>query len=305
MVIGHARPGNGLASIPLVVDSGIARLNVRRGLGATDQVRIKTWGGWTLGLSILQQARCEAAAVRTAQGAPGIVQPDAWVFLPQETNVVPVDLIQRDIQLLGDMTRGTLPPTIIAAPTPIDMSFMLAQPRLVPLPDHEIKSLLLSGELQIDPISAEAALQPCSVDVRLGRELVVISSGRQRLVRAEPGDLIEIRPGDLVLAPTLERLRVPRDMVGILQGASSLARKGIAIHRSANIIHPGADPDWVALELTTTGQPNVLVVGGHIGTIVFSRLSSPCERHYDGRYHQGEVPQDLLLHAKGITNGNG
>ena len=47
------------------------------------------------------------------------------------------------------------------------------------------------------------------------------------------------RPGEFVLGSTAERVRLPTDLVGRLEGKSSLGRLGLLIHSTAGVFDAG------------------------------------------------------------------
>lgn len=52
-------------------------------------------------------------------------------------------------------------------------------------------------------------------------------------------DTYRLQPGAFVLAHTLERVTLPADLVGLVEGRSSFARVGVSIHVTAPKIDPG------------------------------------------------------------------
>jgi len=118
------------------------------------------------------------------------------------------------------------------------------------LSDATIARLLAKGRIEIDPYD-EALLQPSSVDVRVDRLFRVFHNNRYPFIdvkveQAELTELVEVEeehpfvlhPGEFVLGSTLERIRLPDDLVARLEGKSSLGRLGLLIHSTAGFI-PG------------------------------------------------------------------
>ena len=68
------------------------------------------------------------------------------------------------------------------------------------------------------------------------------------------GDALFIHPGELVLGATLEAVTVPDDLVGWLDGRSSLARLGLMVHVTAGRIDPGWQGQ-IVLEFYNNGKP--------------------------------------------------
>jgi dCTP deaminase len=162
----------------------------------------------------------------------------------------------------------------------------------VVLSDRTIRRLLDEGRIGIDPYDP-AMLQPSSVDVRVDRYFRVFRNSRYPFidVKTNQEDLTEIvevtedeafilHPGEFVLGSTLERITLPDDVVGRLDGKSSLGRLGLLIHSTAGFIDPGWD-GHVTLELSNVANlPITIYSGMKIGQLSFVQLSEPAERPY-------------------------
>lgn len=160
------------------------------------------------------------------------------------------------------------------------------------LSDRTIREELAKGRIVIDPL-AERAIQPASVDLRLGRKFRVFRQHKIGYVdvKDDPSalaDLVDIdelnpfylHPGEFALGVTLERIELPADIVGRLDGKSSLGRLGLVVHSTAGWVDPG----WkghLTLELSNLLQlPITLYAGMLVSQISFLRLSSPAEHPY-------------------------
>ena len=173
------------------------------------------------------------------------------------------------------------------------------------LSDRTIRRLLEEGRIGIDPYSEEL-LQPSSVDVRVDRLFRVFRNSRYPYIDVkEPmedlTELVEVadeeqpfilHPGEFVLGSTLERIRLPEDLVARLEGKSSLGRLGLLIHSTAGFIDPGWD-GHVTLELSNVANlPITLYVGMKIGQLSFVQLTEPAETPYGsadlGSKYQGQ-----------------
>lgn len=62
-----------------------------------------------------------------------------------------------------------------------------------------------------------------------------------------------LSPGDFVLSRTLEAVKIPLDLMGLVEGRSSWARFGVSVHVTAPKIDPGYD-DPITLEFTNHGE---------------------------------------------------
>jgi dCTP deaminase len=92
-----------------------------------------------------------------------------------------------------------------------------------------------------------------------------------------------LHPGELALAVTYEDVTLPSDIVGWLDGRSSLARLGLMVHVTAHRIDPG----WsgkIVLEFYNSGKlPLALRPKMTIGALNFELLSAPAARPYNKR----------------------
>lgn len=151
-----------------------------------------------------------------------------------------------------------------------------------------------AGRIGIEPWDP-SALGPASVDLRLGRELRIFSPMPRVIPISADSDYREstyrldlpdsgyvIKPGELVLGMTMERIRLPPDVAGWLGSRSRFARLGLMVHISAPFMQPGIANHQV-LEILNTG-PNFLqlIPGERICQFVFER----CEGRavYEGQF---------------------
>jgi dCTP deaminase len=162
----------------------------------------------------------------------------------------------------------------------------------VVLSDATIARLLAEGRIGIDPYDA-SLLQPSSVDVRVDRLFRVFHNNRYpyidvkqeqeeltELVRVDGDNPFVLHPGEFVLGSTLERIRLPDDLVARLEGKSSLGRLGLLIHSTAGFIDPGWD-GHVTLELSNVATlPITIYPGMKIGQVSFMQMTEPAATPY-------------------------
>src|SRR5690348_4354476 len=160
------------------------------------------------------------------------------------------------------------------------------------LSDATIARLLAEGRMEIDPYD-DSLLQPSSVDVRVDRYFRVFHNARYPFIdvkqpQEELTEQVEVdgdqpfilHPGEFVLGSTLERLKLPDDLVARLEGKSSLGRLGLLIHSTAGFIDPGWD-GHVTLELSNVANlPITIYHGMKIGQLSFVQLSEAAESPY-------------------------
>lgn len=172
------------------------------------------------------------------------------------------------------------------------------------LADSAIKQEIDKGNIQFTPAVSEDKITGITVDVTLGnmfRKMQSIDSRvsfnptarkavRDKLIDnlftdAIDGELeyVSIAPGEFVIAHTNESVKLGRDLVGWLDGKSSLARLGLMVHITAHRIDPGWDGQ-VVLELYNVGQCEIaLEPNMEIGAISFERIDGYVETPYDER----------------------
>jgi dCTP deaminase len=181
--------------------------------------------------------------------------------------------------------------------------------------DRDIIKSLDEGHISITPRPDNAKISGVSVDLRLGHQFRVFSSHTipyidlsgtkesvNKAVEKVMGDEIYVsdeetfvlHPGELALGITLESIALPDDLVGWLDGRSSLARLGLMVHVTAHRIDPGWDGN-IVLEFFNSGKlPLALRPGMGIGAMSFETLSGPAERPYtkreDAKYRHQSGP---------------
>lgn len=164
------------------------------------------------------------------------------------------------------------------------------------LSDRDLKKALQSGRIKIKPaIDFKTQLGSCSIDLRLGNLFRVFEYSKNpyidpskkdysneitKEVRVKTGEHFIMQPGDFVLASTLETIAISPDLLGRLEGRSSLGRLGIVVHSTASIFEPGWDGRAV-LELGNLGRMAIsLTPGMRICAMTFEELSSRAEVPY-------------------------
>ena len=141
------------------------------------------------------------------------------------------------------------------------------------LSDKDIKKYLNSGKLVITNYQKEF-FQPASVDLHLNWELRNLDDD---LFNLNVQDYV-LKPQDFILGSTLEEVSIPNDLVGFVDGRSSLGRLGITAHITAGYIDSGFQGN-ITLEIYNVSDKEfVLKKDMNICQIIFQTLSSPCEK---------------------------
>lgn len=108
-------------------------------------------------------------------------------------------------------------------------------------------------------------------------------------------EALHLRPGEFMLAASLEKVTVPNDLQVIVHDKSSWARKGLALQNT--VLEPGWE-GYITLELSNHGTLGIeLKSGMPIAQLVFHELDFPTEKPYTGKYqNQGSDPQEAIDH---------
>jgi len=170
--------------------------------------------------------------------------------------------------------------------------------------DSDIIAALNQARIRIEPRPEDRVISGVSIDLRLGHRFRVFSSHTipyidlsgsrtqvDQAVEKVMGDEVYIsdqdtfvlHPGELALGVTLESITLPDDLVGWLDGRSSLARLGLMVHVTAHRIDPGWSGN-IVLEFFNSGKlPLALRPGMAIGAMSFETLTGPAQRPYTKR----------------------
>ena len=143
------------------------------------------------------------------------------------------------------------------------------------LVDWQMRLFLKLGLMKIDNLD-EAAIQPNSIDVHIGRHFA--KQNADGSFEEFDADEIILAPGDFVLGTTIEYFYFPANLHGCLQGKSSWARLGLYVE-SAGLFDSGFEGEGV-VELTNQGcAPLKLEAGKPIAQMIYMR-NLPCSHPY-------------------------
>jgi dCTP deaminase len=172
------------------------------------------------------------------------------------------------------------------------------------LSDKDIEQSIADGNIIITPTPDGSMISGVSVDIRLGNEFRVFKdhtapfidlSGPKTEVQQAmnavmsdeiviaDGEAFFLHPGELALAVTYESVTLPDNIVGWLDGRSSLARLGLMVHVTAHRIDPGWSGQ-IVLEFYNSGKlPLALRPKMKIAALNFETMSSSADRPYNKR----------------------
>lgn len=170
--------------------------------------------------------------------------------------------------------------------------------------DTDIIQKLDDGEITIVPRPSNDLISGITVDLTLGNKFRVFQDhhapyidlsgpkeATQKALESVMGDEIVmtedqaffLHPGELALAITHESITLPNNLVGWLDGRSSLARLGLMVHVTAHRIDPGWSGN-IVLEFYNSGKlPLALKPHMKIGALSFETMTGPAAKPYTSR----------------------
>jgi dCTP deaminase len=179
----------------------------------------------------------------------------------------------------------------------------------VVLTKQDIIDYVTEGKLGFNPQLDRFQLQAHSVDLRLGFTFLVPKSwhvtkkGREQLhmdyyaaerpdyfdiVELEKGQFFDLLPGEHILVSSLESVKLPDDLMGVMYPRSSTNRKGISVDQTG-IIDSGYEGQLVIpIRNNTQSQTVRLYPGERFCQIVFQKLTSDVAAR-KSRYHQKDI----------------
>lgn len=185
--------------------------------------------------------------------------------------------------------------------------------------DSDIIKHLDENKISIEPRPDNERISGITVDLTLGNKFRVfqdhaapyidLSGPKEQTEKAlesvmsdeiiiEEDKAFFLHPGELALAMTHESITLPSDLVGWLDGRSSLARLGLMVHVTAHRIDPGWSGN-IVLEFYNSGKlPLALKPNMKIGALSFETMTGPAARPYTAREDAKYKNQDGAIASR-------
>lgn len=158
--------------------------------------------------------------------------------------------------------------------------------------DKDIRRAMQEGTITVEPF-IERNLQPASVDLHLDKHFLVFDETQHYVIdpKKPMDDMMKevtidedgyfvLHPGEFALGMIYEITGVSDDIVGRLEGKSSVGRLGVLIHVTAGFLDPG-NKLKMTLELhNTSNLPVKLYYKMPIAQMAFEKISSKSEKPY-------------------------
>jgi len=157
------------------------------------------------------------------------------------------------------------------------------------LSNVDIKEYLRKGKIQITPTPGEEQIGPASVDLTLSsefwrnRKFKEIDLGKNKAKDAGErftASSVKIKPGEIILGRTLEKIKLPNNVCGRLEGRSSFARLGLAVHVTSGFIQPGSDNHQILEIVNLAPYPLIIRAGMRISQVIFEETRTGTSKPY-------------------------
>lgn len=158
---------------------------------------------------------------------------------------------------------------------------------------------LETGRLRIEPLERDQ-IGPASIDLTLGNEIRVLVPGgdvipirdaedfRDHSVERTLDEPYVLMPGGTIHGITVEKISLPTDLCGFLEGRSRFARLGLMIHVTSAFVQPGVANRQVLEMSNVAGHPLQIHAGVRLCQIVLMRTEGHAQ--YSGRFARQERP---------------
>jgi dCTP deaminase len=158
---------------------------------------------------------------------------------------------------------------------------------------------LETGRLRIEPLAPDQ-IGPASIDLTLGNEIRVLTPSVDAIPIRDEVDFLDhtesqtlddpyvLPPGGTIHGITVEKITLPPDLCGFLEGRSRFARLGLMIHVTSAFVQPGVSNRQVLEMSNVAGHPLQIHAGVRLCQIVLMRTEG--QAVYRGRFADQEHP---------------
>jgi len=186
------------------------------------------------------------------------------------------------------------------------------------LNSDQIKEYIKKGKISFDPTLDKFQIKPHAVDLRMGfvflipKQWYIDKTGRRSLnidhfdvnkkeyfdvIELKQGQTFDLLPEEYVIVSTLEKIKIPNDLMSILYPRSSTNRKGLSVDLTG-IIDAGYEGSlMIPIRNNTKSQVVKLYPGERFCQIVFERLDESLKKSpgKENRYHKVDFKKAFTI----------
>lgn len=167
------------------------------------------------------------------------------------------------------------------------------RPPMAVLTRDVILAEIASGRVKVEPFETDQ-VGVASIDLTLGEEIRIIEPAGRAIEIREDTDYRDhtrvstlaepylLAPGETIHGITRERITLPGDLCGFLEGRSRYARLGLMIHVTSAFVQPGVRNRQVLELSNVSSQPLLIHAGVRICQLVLMRTEGHAV--YAGRF---------------------
>ncbi len=161
------------------------------------------------------------------------------------------------------------------------------------LSSEDIKEYIEDGRIKVKPELKKGQIGQASIDLTLddvfwrfrrryiGGNIVDLKQvGFKEATEKLKSKSIELRSQEMILGRTVEKLTLPSDLMGRLEGRSRYARMGLAVHITSSLVQPGSSNRQVLEIVNMAPFPIRIHAGMRISQVVFHKLESKTKKPY-------------------------
>jgi len=168
----------------------------------------------------------------------------------------------------------------------------------------EILRRIKLGEIKIEPFDKKQ-VGPASIDLTLDNYIRVFEKKTRifhinekdifkqyrrytTILKLKKGGFYKLKPYEMIHGITKEKITLPDDLCGWLQGRTTFARLGLSVHVTASFVQPGVSNKQV-LEIVNF-SPNELAIypNTKICQIILEKMEG--KAHYKGKVKNQDMP---------------
>ena len=166
---------------------------------------------------------------------------------------------------------------------------------------NKILDYIAKGTLEITPFDKNQ-VGPVSIDLTLGNSFRVFKKVREvfhvteeinydkitEVIEVKDGEHLLLMPGELVHGITKEKLKLPNNLAGRIEGRSRFARIGLMTHVTAGLLQPGCNNKQVLEISNMSPMPIALHPGTKICQVILEEIKGEAE--YRGKFKDQTSP---------------